>query len=265
MGPIYTDVLVAMKAYIKELTAEEVIITDNENIVAGMTSGSSDKVSSQGNVRIWAGTNDKNASNIAEAPFTVTDKGVLTCRGDDGNIILKDGTIYFIVGGVEYKLGITNGKPDWINSAGADYIETWFHKNETSTNISFSSTGSFSVKDNVYYTDGTMKNTVTGTYYRRAFRGTCLYYIGSQLFLSYNDTLGVEVYVKATFDNGAKTIDGVVAISGFASVSSIPTLTKPGKINVNTDRKQWCSIEREDKNDLFNMYYTKGFRSDKDS
>nr|DAM85743.1 MAG TPA: hypothetical protein [Caudoviricetes sp.] len=46
MGPIYTDVLVAMKAYIKELTAEEVIITDNENIVAGMTSGSSDKVSS---------------------------------------------------------------------------------------------------------------------------------------------------------------------------------------------------------------------------
>lgn len=96
-----------MKAYIKELTAEEVIITDNENIVAGMTSGNSDKVSSQGNVRIWAGTNDKNASNIAEAPFTVTDKGVLTCRGNDGNIILKDGTIYFIVGGTEYKLGIT--------------------------------------------------------------------------------------------------------------------------------------------------------------
>lgn len=90
MGPIYTDVLVAMKAYIKELTAEEVIITDNENIVAGMTSGSSDKVSSQGNVRIWAGTNDKNGSNIAEAPFTVTDKGNMTAH----TATLYDATFY---------------------------------------------------------------------------------------------------------------------------------------------------------------------------
>jgi len=172
MGPIYTEVLVAMKAYIQELTAEEVIITDNENIVAGMTSGKSDKVSSQGNVRIWAGTNDKDASNIAEAPFTVTDKGVLTCRGDDGNIVLKDGTIYFIVGGVEYKLGITNGKPDWINSAGADNVEQWYSKTETSTNISFKAVDSFSVKDNIYYTNGTMANKVTGTYYRKISRST---------------------------------------------------------------------------------------------
>lgn len=263
MGPIYTDVLVAMKAYIKELTAEEVIITDNENIVAGMTSGNSDKVSSQGNVRIWAGTNDKNVSNIAEAPFTVTDKGVLTCRGDDGNIILKDGTIYFVVGGTEYKLGITNGKPDWINSAGADSVETWYRKSETSTNITFSATGSFSVKDNVYYTDGTMNNTVSGTYYRKVSHGRCLYYIGSQLFLSFNNTLGVEVYMKATFNNGSKTISGIVAISGFASVYSIPTDSNPGKITVNTDRKQWCSIEKEDKDSLFDMYYTQGFGADK--
>lgn len=261
MGPIYTDVLVAMKAYIKELTAEEVIITDNENIVAGMTSGSSDKVSSQGNVRIWAGTNDKNASNIAEAPFTVTDKGVLTCRGDDGNIVLKDGTIYFIVGGVEYKLGITNGKPDWINGSGADSVETWYSKTGTSTNISFSTASSFSVKDNIYYTDATMKNTVSGTYYKRVSHGGCLYYIGSQLFLSLNNTLGVEVYMKATFNNGAKTVNGIVAISGFASVYSIPKDDIPGKITVNTDRKQWCSIEKTDKNSLFDMYYTQGFGS----
>lgn len=263
MGPIYTDVLVAMKAYIKELTAEEVIITDNENIVAGMTSGSSDKVSSQGDVRIWAGTNDKDASNIAEAPFTVTDKGVLTCRGDDGNIVLKDGTIYFIVGGVEYKLGITNGKPDWINSSGADSVETWCRKEETSTNVSFSAMDSFSVKDGVYYTDGTMTGTVSGTYYRKVSRGTCLYYIGSQLFLSYNNTLGAEVYTKATFTNGVKAIDGIVAISGFASVYSIAGTDSPGKIIVNTDRKQWCSIEKEDKDSLTDMYYTQGYSSDK--
>jgi len=242
MGPIYTEVLVAMKAYIQELTAEEVIITDNENIVAGMTSGKSDKVSSQGNVRIWAGTNDKDASNIAEAPFTVTDKGVLTCRGDDGNIVLKDGTIYFIVGGVEYKLGITNGKPDWINSAGADNVEQWYSKTETSTNISFKAVDSFSVKDNIYYTNGTMANKVTGTYYRKISRSTCLQYIGSQIFLAYNDAIGVEVYKKATFNNGVKTDNGIVSISGKCSVSSIPTVTNPGKINVNTSNKQWCSI-----------------------
>lgn len=259
MGPIYTDVLVAMKAYIKELTAEEVIITDNENIVAGMTSGNSDKVSSQGNVRIWAGTNDKNASNIAEAPFTVTDKGVLTCRGDDGNIILKDGTIYFIVGGTEYKLGITNGKPDWINSAGADYVEIWYRKSETSTNITFSASNSFSVKDNVYYSDGTMHSTVSGTYYRRVSRSNCIYYIGSQLFLAFNKDLGVEVYIKATFNNGVKTINGIVAISGFASVHSVPTDSNPGKVNINTDRRQWCSIEKEDKDSIFNMYQVQGF------
>lgn len=259
MGPIYTDVLVAMKAYIKELTAEEVIITDNENIVAGMTSGNSDKVSSQGNVRIWAGTNDKNASNIAKAPFTVTDKGVLTCRGDDGNIVLKDGTIYFIVGGTEYKLGITNGKPDWINSAGADSVETWYRKSETGENITFSASDSFSVKDNVYYSDGTMNSTVSGAYYRRVSSSDCLYYIGSQLFLALNEEFGVEVYIKATFNNGVKTINGIVAISGFASASSIPSDSNPGKVNIDTDRRQWCSIEKEDKDSIFNMYYVQGF------
>lgn len=255
MGPIYTEVLVAMKAYIQELTAEEVIITDNENIVAGMTSGKSDKVSSQGNVRIWAGTNDKDASNIAEAPFTVTDKGVLTCRGDDGNIVLKDGTIYFIVGGVEYKLGITNGKPDWINSAGADNVEQWYSKTETSTNISFKAVDSFSVKDNIYYTNGTMANKVTGTYYRKISRSTCLQYIGSQIFLAYNDAIGVEIYKKATFNNGVKTDNGIVSISGKCSVSSIPTTTNPGKINVNTSNKQWCSIQQVDKSSVTNLFY----------
>lgn len=255
MGPIYTEVLVAMKAYIQELTAEEVIITDNENIVAGMTSGKSDKVSSQGNVRIWAGTNDKDASNIAEAPFTVTDKGVLTCRGDDGNIVLKDGTIYFIVGGVEYKLGITNGKPDWINSAGADNVEQWYSKTETSTNTSFKAVDSFSVKDNIYYTNGTMANKVTGTYYRKISRSTCLQYIGSQIFLAYNDAIGVEIYKKATFNNGVKTDNGIVSISGKCSVSSIPTTTNPGKINVNTSNKQWCSIQQVDKSSVTNLFY----------
>lgn len=263
MGPIYTDVLVAMKAYIKELTAEEVIITDNENIVAGMTSGNSDKVSSQGNVRIWAGTNDKNASNIAEAPFTVTDKGVLTCRGDDGNIILKDGTIYFIVGGTEYKLGITNGKPDWINSTGADSVEQWYTKIETEHNVSFSAIDSFSIKDNIYYTNGTMSTKVNGTYYKRVSKITCLYSISEGVVFTFKDIFGIDVYIKATFSNGIKTVEGAVAISGYTATISTPTQDIPGKINIDTTSKQWCSIEKESKDSLPSMYYTNDIPVDK--
>lgn len=257
MGPIYTDVLVAMKAYIKELTAEEVIITDNENIVAGMTSGNSDKVSSQGNVRIWAGTNDKNASNIADAPFTVTDKGVLTCRGDNTSITLKDGTIYFIVGGVEYKLGVTNGKPDWINGAGADSVEQWYTKVETKYNVSFRAVDQFSIKDNVYYTNGTLSEVVSGTYYKNVSRMTCLYYINSNVMLTYQDVLGIDVYAKATFLNGAKSVQGIVAISGSTTLTLPPTNDNPGKINVDITNKQWCSIEKKSKDNLSSMYYTK--------
>ena len=233
---------------------------DNNTIVAGMTSSKSvdsksdlnTKVKNKGNVRIWAG--EISNADLTTAPFTVTDKGVLTCRGNDGNIVLKNGTIYFIVGGTEYKLGITNGKPDWINSAGADSVETWYRIEETSTNITFSASGPFSVKDNVYYTDGTMHSTVSGTYYRRVSHAGYLYYIGSQLFIASDNALGVEVYMKATFNNGAKTINGIVAISGFASQYTFPTDSNPGKIIVNNDRKQWCSIEKEDKGSIFNMY-----------
>lgn len=252
MGPIYTDVLVAMKAYIKELTAEEVIITDNENIVAGMTSGNSDKVSSQGNVRIWAGTNDKNASNIAEAPFTVTDKGVLTCRGNDRNIVLKDGTIYFIVGGVQYKLGITNGKPDWINSAGADSVEQWY----TRSGGRFVAVDSFSIKSNIYYTNGTMSSTVNGTYYKLVSKPTCLYDIGSGVVFTYRVIFATDVYIKATFSHGVKTVQGVVAVSGYFSIKSNPNLDMPGRMIVNKNKEQWCSIEKENKDSLLNMYYT---------
>lgn len=252
MGPIYTDVLVAMKAYIKELTAEEVIITDNENIVAGMTSGNSDKVSSQGNVRIWAGTNDENASNIAEAPFTITDKGVLTCRGDDGNIVLKDGTIYFIVGGTEYKLGITNGKPDWINSAGADSVERWY----TRSGGRFVAVDSFSIKSNIYYTNGTMSSTVNGTYYKLVSKPTCLYDIGSGVVFTYRTIFATDVYIKATFSYGVKTVQGVVAVSGYFSIKSNPNLDMPGRMIVNKNKEQWCSIEKRNKDNLLNMYYT---------
>ena len=264
-----SEYLIANKGFIKELSSEEVVIMDGDSIVAGMTSSKqpdsksdlNGKVTNKGNVRIWAG--EISNADLTTAPFTVTSTGVLTCQNPNGNsIVLRDGTIWFNIDGVSYHLGITNGKPDWVNSAGADFVETWYRKTETSTNVTFSSAGSFSVKDNVYYIDGTMHSTVSGTYYRKISHFGCLYYISSQLFLAYNNAIGVEVYIKATFSNGVKTINGIVAISGFASVYSVPAGSNPGKISVNTDRKQWCSIEKEDKNNLHNMYYTKESSSD---
>lgn len=100
-GPIYTDVLVAMKAYIKELTAEEVVITDDGNIVAGMTSSKTidsgsdldGSVTNKGDVRIWAGRiSDKD---LTTAPFTVTSTGKLNATDANvtGTINSKSGNI----------------------------------------------------------------------------------------------------------------------------------------------------------------------------
>lgn len=73
---MFVNNLVARKADIGELSANEIIIKDDSNTVrAGMTSGKSTNVSGQGDVRIWAGSNGN--GNIAAAPFTVTESGVL--------------------------------------------------------------------------------------------------------------------------------------------------------------------------------------------
>ena len=78
-----TDKMLANQAYIKELSSEEIVITDggddNKKIVAGMTSSKSLKNSSlpstvtKGNIRIWAGQFSN--ANLSTAPFTVSDTG----------------------------------------------------------------------------------------------------------------------------------------------------------------------------------------------
>ncbi len=76
---MFVNNLVAKKANIGELSANEILITDSSDIVkAGMTSGKSTSVSGQGDVRIWAGSNG--SGNIAAAPFTVTESGVLNAK-----------------------------------------------------------------------------------------------------------------------------------------------------------------------------------------
>ena len=246
------DKIIANQAYIKELSSNEIVIFDGETIVAGMTSGrnltNSELPSNtkKGNVRIWAG-GMQNEGDLTSAPFTVTDAGVLKCQSKEGNsITLQDGTIYFNINGSVYHLGITNDKPDWINSNAADSTETWYQKSGSDTNLSFSQVGAFAIKDNKYYTDATMKTPVSGTYYKKIHAGALLYNVGSYTYLTYGSIFGVELYNKASFTNGSKTSNGIVAITGAVSVQTIPS-ENGGTLNVDTANKTWAKISKVDK------------------
>lgn len=272
------DKIIANQAYIKELSSNEIVIFDGGTIVAGMTSSKdidsksdlNNNVTNKGNVRIWAG-GMQNDGDLTSAPFTVTDAGVLKCQGQSGNsITLKDGTIYFVVNGTTYHLGVTNGKPDWINSDAADRTETWYQKSESNKNVSFTQLGEFAIKDNKYYTDATMKTPVNGTYYKKVDSSTILYSVGIYTYLIYGNTFGVEVYNKASFTNGIKNIQGAVAITGAVSVSSYPTQSPSGEtsgtLNVITTNKTWAKISKVDKpTGVFTYYYTNPPVSSSDS
>lgn len=80
---VVTDLIIANKAFIKELSSNELVIFDDQKIVAGMTSSKAvDELSplngkvtteGKGDVRIWAG--EISNANLTTAPFTVTSKG----------------------------------------------------------------------------------------------------------------------------------------------------------------------------------------------
>lgn len=95
---VVADLVVANKAFIKELSSNELVIFDDQKIVAGITSSKAvDESSSlngkvttegKGDVRIWAG--EISNANLATAPFTVTSKGNLTAH----TATLYDATFY---------------------------------------------------------------------------------------------------------------------------------------------------------------------------
>lgn len=122
---MFVNNLVAKKANIGELSANEIIISDSSNTVkAGMTNGKSTNVSGQGDVRIWAGSNGN--GNIAEAPFTVTESGVLKASNAivSGEINATSGTIgrngttaINIVNGNYGEIGLTTStSSDWATT-----------------------------------------------------------------------------------------------------------------------------------------------------
>lgn len=95
---IVADLVITNKAFIKEISSNELAIFDGDKIVAGMTSSKavdessplSGKVTTEGkgDVRIWAG--EISNADLTTAPFTVTSTGVL--KANDAtleNVVLK--------------------------------------------------------------------------------------------------------------------------------------------------------------------------------
>lgn len=97
---IIANAIIANKAFIKELSTEEVVVFDeNNNIAAGMTSSRTIKSSAlpqdtnKGDVRIWAG--EFTGGDLTTAPFTVTSAGKLNATDADitGTVNSKSGNI----------------------------------------------------------------------------------------------------------------------------------------------------------------------------
>ena len=95
---VVADLVIANKAFIKEIASNELVIFDDQKIVAGMTSNKAVDESSplngkvttegKGDVRIWAG--EISNANLTTAPFTVTSNGNLTAH----TATLYDATFY---------------------------------------------------------------------------------------------------------------------------------------------------------------------------
>lgn len=94
------DEIIANQAYIKELSSEEVVIMDDGEIVAGMTSSRKLEHSklpsdaNKGDVRIWAGKMTSKGD-LTSAPFTVTSAGKLKSTNADitGQVNATSGSI----------------------------------------------------------------------------------------------------------------------------------------------------------------------------
>ena len=243
-GNAFYDLLMANKAYVKELSSEEVVIFDGGTIVAGMTSGKGTSgsdlngiVKNKGNVRIWAGGMQREGD-LTSAPFTVTDAGVLT-SGTTDKIILDNGTIYFVVNGTKWKLGITNNKPDWINEQGADQLLSTY----TLSGKTFTLNGSqIAKKDNIWYETAALTNRLNGFVYVAASGNNDILYKVGQHYVLLGDSVGnVGLYKKLTFSNGALQSCKIV---GVCNNITARTAAGSGSFQINVGDSDWVEITR---------------------
>lgn len=243
-GNAFYDLLMANKAYIKELSSEEVVIFDRGTIVAGITSGKGTSgsdlngiVTNKGNVRIWAGGMQREGD-LTSAPFTVTDTGVLT-SGTTDKIILDNGTIYFVVNGTKWKLGITNNKPDWINEQGADQLISTY----TLSGKTFTLSGSqIAKKDNIWYETAALTNRLNGFVYVAASGNNDILYKVGQHYVLLGDSVGnVGLYKKLTFSNGVLQSCKIV---GVCNNITARTVAGSGSFQINVGDSDWVEITR---------------------
>ena len=243
-GNAFYDLLMANKAYIKELSSEEVVIFDGGTIVAGMTSGKGTSgsdlngiVKNKGDVRIWAGGMQREGD-LTSAPFTVTNTGVLT-SGTTDKIILDNGTIYFVVNGTKWKLGITNNKPDWINEQGADQLLSTY----TLSGKTFTLNGSqIAKKDNIWYETAALTNRLNGFVYVAASGNNDILYKVGQHYVLLGDSVGnVGLYKKLTFQNGALQSCKIV---GVCNNITERTAAGSGSFQINVGDSDWVEITR---------------------
>ena len=241
-GNAFYDLLMANKAYVKELSSEEVVIFDGGTIVAGMTSGKGTSgsdlngiVTNKGNVRIWAG-GMQNEGDLTSAPFTVTDTGVLT-SGTTDKIILDNGTIYFVVNGTRWKLGITNNKPDWINEQGADQLLSTY----TLSGKTFTLNGSqIAKKDNIWYETAALTNRLNGFVYVAASGNNDILYKVGQHYVLLGDSVGnVGLYKKLTFQNGVLQSCKIVGVCNNITAT---TAVGSGSFQINVGDRDWVEI-----------------------
>lgn len=144
---VVANLVIANDAFIKEISSNELVIFDDQKIVAGMTSSKAVDESSplngkvttegKGDVRIWAG--EISNANLATAPFTVTSAGVLKANDATfNNVVLK-------------KANLTDAT--FVNPYGETCITTKEQNVYTDTSTSIKATSS-----GVFINDTTGKN-----------------------------------------------------------------------------------------------------------
>lgn len=130
---VVADLVVANNAFIKKLSSNELVIFDDQKIVAGMTSSKSVDESSplngkvttegKGDVRIWAG--EFTGGDLTTAPFTVTSAGKLNAT--DANIT---GTVNSKSGNIG---GFTISDKSLVSESGS--IIKFFNRQTTGTTL----------------------------------------------------------------------------------------------------------------------------------
>lgn len=130
---VVADLVIANDAFIKQISSNELVIFDDQKIVAGMTSSKAVDASSplngkvttegKGDVRIWAG--EISNADLTTAPFTVTSAGKLNATDADitGTINSKSGNIG----------GFTIADKSLVSESGS--IIKFFNKQTTGTTL----------------------------------------------------------------------------------------------------------------------------------